>query len=234
MNDRRIEMKKLIFLVMVVGLAIPLFAQNDEYHHIFPQEFGPDFKELGIDIDNFTIKLPRSEHRTHHGTYNADWGDFLEKNKSRLLSLPQASREKELLKHAEQSLSNIQNIRGKFDFYKYTSGSKPRSNVKLAGNGAALTVGSGGFLTFCAKIGRFFYNIGGGIIALLINLGIFVAGLFGIHLGAEDSAIALIIGIVAVVLAVFAAIGLFFFIKWLMGLLLVGAGVSGKFAMGGD
>ena len=50
-------------------------------HHIFPQQFRPEFEEAGIDIDQETIEMTLEEHRALHSDgYNQEWGDFFDEN----------------------------------------------------------------------------------------------------------------------------------------------------------
>jgi RHS repeat-associated protein len=54
-------------------------------HHVFPRQFGEAFRDLDIDVDNFTVGLQRSSHHTLHsgrgmgpgGLWNRAWHEFL-------------------------------------------------------------------------------------------------------------------------------------------------------------
>jgi hypothetical protein len=55
-------------------------------HHQLPREFRPQFEAVGLDIEDFTIELPKSTHRLkpdglHTGSenWNKQWSDFFEK-----------------------------------------------------------------------------------------------------------------------------------------------------------
>jgi hypothetical protein len=57
-----------------------------EVHHTLPRQFAPQFKQSGIDIENYRSYLPRDQHRllpkgVHTGTdnWNAQWKRVFEK-----------------------------------------------------------------------------------------------------------------------------------------------------------
>jgi hypothetical protein len=239
---KELEMKsRLLFLfvmIMSVGFLISCGdgINQPEYHHIFPNEYRSQFEKIGINVDDFTIKIPFSQHRgagtgihTMQPHYNDVFGKYLESNGQRFAGMPQGQAQKEVRNYAEKLLSE-RGLRGEYEYYRYNPNSQGNlSGAKIAGSGAALTVGKGGFLTLCSKISKFFLRIGGNIVGFLIHLGITVAGIFGIKLG-EDSPFALILGIVTVILAIFALIGLFLFFKWLIAVILALAGGGGAVA----
>lgn len=47
-------------------------------HHVFPQEFAEEFKKLGIDVHDYTIKIPAQQHMRIHtgGIYNWEFQEF--------------------------------------------------------------------------------------------------------------------------------------------------------------
>jgi hypothetical protein len=66
-----------------VAATTEAVVRDSEFHHIFPQEFRDEFERMGIDIDQFTIELPKGLHHLLHfyeGTaweaapFNDEWG----------------------------------------------------------------------------------------------------------------------------------------------------------------
>jgi len=59
-------------------------SKTPHSHHIFPQEYVNEFEYLGIEIDDFTVKLPWDKHIGRRGIHknldwNGEWGEFFEK-----------------------------------------------------------------------------------------------------------------------------------------------------------
>jgi RHS repeat-associated protein len=64
-------------------------AQNcpTEKHHLLPRQFEPQFNRVGLDIEDYTVDLPRDQHRLlpdgiHTGpdNWNAQWARFFDAN----------------------------------------------------------------------------------------------------------------------------------------------------------
>jgi hypothetical protein len=58
-------------------------CDNIEWHHIYPQEFRPEFGKIGIDVDKWAIPLCAEDHRgkdagihRKDADYNGRWHDF--------------------------------------------------------------------------------------------------------------------------------------------------------------
>ena len=56
-----------------------------EIHHMLPRQFDTFFKRVGLDIENYTISMPKADHRlkpdgVHTGTdnWNSQWKDFFD------------------------------------------------------------------------------------------------------------------------------------------------------------
>ena len=72
--------------MVCIGAAAPIIAiiasepePRDPHHHLFPQEFRKDCEDRGIDIDQWTMPLPKPEHQRIHNQpwqWNDDWGAF--------------------------------------------------------------------------------------------------------------------------------------------------------------
>ena len=50
-------------------------------HHIFPQQFRPQFEGAGIDIDEYTVEMTQAEHQALHSNgWNDEWSDFFDEH----------------------------------------------------------------------------------------------------------------------------------------------------------
>ena len=54
-------------------------------HHVYPREFIAQFRARGINIDLYTVRIPRDDHfRVHRevggGLWNAEWTEFFNQN----------------------------------------------------------------------------------------------------------------------------------------------------------
>ena len=210
-----------VFFIFILSTAW-VSAQSEHLHHIFPNEFKHIFEQLGINNDDFTIKVSASKHLTNHKAYNQNWENFLsDQNTARLKNLTNTQREKELIRFAEQNLSQTQNIRGNHKFYNYSS--RNQSGAKIAGQVGTLTTGAGGFLAFCSKIARFLIRGVGAIAAFFISIGVSIAAFFGFQVSPP---VGLIIGIIAILLL----IGFIIFFMWILWVIV---GIGGVLGVGG-
>lgn len=56
-----------------------------ERHHLLPKQFEPYFKRAGLDVEDYTMDLPKSDHRlkpdglhTGPNNWNKQWGEFFD------------------------------------------------------------------------------------------------------------------------------------------------------------
>lgn len=215
----------LSFLVMMLCLVFTSCGSEviadgaTEYHHIFPRQFRDQFAEKGIDVDDFTIKLTKKDHRGI-GTglqyvpknWNNEWNSWLQQNPS----FTQADAEKQALKMLEEA-----KCRGEFYFYRYDT--KELSNATVAGSSTMFVCSQNWFFNLCGKIGYWLLKIlggskfGGQILSVLAAVGSAVLGHFGIK---TEKPVAVGVGVIVLIVGVLASIGLFFFVKWIIAVII--------------
>lgn len=78
------DYKNAIIEATVAGaLAMTIAPKAGKYekHHIFPKEFRKQFKDKGINVHKYTIKIDKSFHKQLHSPHgfkwNAEWYKFL-------------------------------------------------------------------------------------------------------------------------------------------------------------
>lgn len=68
------------------NVAPAFYGDEEENHHRLPRQFGPQFAKAGINIEDYTMRLPRGLHRLTpdgiHPDYNAAWREFFEQNEN--------------------------------------------------------------------------------------------------------------------------------------------------------
>jgi len=66
------------------NVAPSFYGDEEELHHRLPREFRYRFEKAGINIEDYTMRLPRGLHRLTpdniHPKYNAAWDQFFEKH----------------------------------------------------------------------------------------------------------------------------------------------------------
>ena len=64
-----------------VSIAEACNVSAIDQHHIFPQQFRPDFERIGVNIDDYTLRIPKQLHQTIHSSgYNTQWQSCLQAN----------------------------------------------------------------------------------------------------------------------------------------------------------
>jgi RHS repeat-associated protein len=65
------------------NVAPAFYGDEEERHHRLPREFRSEFAKAGINIEDYTMRLPRGLHRLTpdniHPEYNAEWKRFFRK-----------------------------------------------------------------------------------------------------------------------------------------------------------
>jgi RHS repeat-associated protein len=59
-------------------------ARGMDQHHIFPQVFRAVFEDLGINIDLYTISIPKTLHERMHDEWNYAWSDYISQRGDKL------------------------------------------------------------------------------------------------------------------------------------------------------
>lgn len=213
-------MKK-IFLLMVSLSLILFFNSCDtsideaqaELHHIFPQEMRQQFADKGINVDDFTIRITKKDHRLEGGIqYNpANWN----KEMAEYCSQNPNATEKDLYGKAQKMLQNA-GFKGKLNFYNYKT--RKASTAKLAGSVAMVVTQQGGILGFFGTLGDWLIKLFGGfsfgstLIAFLASIGVTVLGWFGIK---AEEPVAVGVGFVVCLFAIACFIGVCYCL-WLL------------------
>lgn len=160
----------LITFCSTVSIAEARNISAIDQHHIFPQQFRPDFERMGVDIDNYTLRIPKQLHQNiHNNGYNNQWYTYLQANPS--------ATQNELIRQAGNILGGL-GLTGRQELFKYSQASVQKTGeiivkhpvwiLRLAGN-----IGE----TFVKWFGG--TNLGGVIIAFLASVGATVLGWFG-------------------------------------------------------
>lgn len=140
-------------------------------HHIFPQQFRPDFERMGINIDDFTVRIPKQLHQTIHSSgWNNKWQTYLKANPD--------STKAQLLSKVENMLGEL-GITGRQELFKYSQSSVQKTGeiivkhpvwiLRFAGNIGETVV------KWCGGTG-----IGSVVIGFLSSVGTIVLGWFGV------------------------------------------------------
>lgn len=228
---------RVLFVTLIIGLCF-LFAGCGtsilpdgavEYHHIFPRQFREEFARQGINVDDFTIALTKKDHRgIGKGlqyvptNWNDEWNQWLQTN-PHFTQKDAAAKAKDMLNEA--------GCKGEFHFYDYNT--KKLSNATVGGASAMFICSNSWFLNVCGKLGYWLLkvlggsNIGGQILALLAVIGSTVLGLFGIK---AEHPVTIGVGLVCIILGILGIVGIVFFVKWLIGLVVLGGGGAGVIA----
>lgn len=203
----------LILVVFFLGICCVSCATLKEgvklkskCHHVFPQQFSEDFKNMGIDIDQYTIPLTKRDHlgvgkglRKIPSGWNEQWGEFLKAN-------PNATKSK-VMKQLRKMMNDA-GCKGEFIFYNYATN---------APTGDTIFTFSNNFLfNFCGKRGYGLIKLFGGtkiegkILSLLVAVGLWLLGLSVIKLWHP---VAVGVGIIMTILGMSAFVGFLFFLN---------------------
>lgn len=142
-----------------------------EKHHVFPQQFRTEFLSRGIDIDNYAIKITKSDHNILHNAeqWNLQWANYLKAN-------PKATKS-QLIDQMETTLGKS-GFLGRVEFVRYSAPAQKTGEI--------IVKHPVWILQFAGKIGETFIkwfggtNIGNIAIAFLAPVGSAVLGFFGI------------------------------------------------------
>jgi hypothetical protein len=144
-----------------------------EVHHVFPQQLRGEFLKIGMDVDDFGIRLTKADHRLagglHSQQWNKQWIEFFKLNKS-------PSKE-EVMKQAEGMLKKSGFI-GKLAFVRYSGVDK---GLKT---GEIIADHSNWFLQLAEKLGTLLTALLGGtslgtlFLSFFAAVGSMVLGLF--------------------------------------------------------
>ena len=201
-----------IFIILVCsffsGCSDVSSLGQAEYHHVFPREFTKVFKQAGINVDDYTIKLTMKDHRGFGkglqyvpNNWNEEWRNWL------LSKDTSGFTKQEALTKAEQMLAAA-GCKGEFQFYNY--------NTKALSAGSIFASNSNFILKQCERIGYFLLRYCGwcgGLIAFFAAIGTTFLGFFGIKAGHP---VAVGVGFLVFVFGIMAIIGIVFLVKWIM------------------
>ena len=132
-----------------------------EYHHIYPQQLRAEFEKIGINIDNYTIKILKKYHQNHKAI-NKSWEEFFAEHKN--------PTEAEAKKFAVAMLRKY-NFKSKYDvgriaFYNYITRKETGEFIDLTPN-------------FFIRVLNFFGGIKGLVFYFLNVIGTFLLSIIG-------------------------------------------------------
>jgi len=204
----------LIFFVLILFTGC---GQKEEYHHVFPQQYRNYFEQRGIDIDKYTLKLTKEDHRgslnsLHSNGWNKQWAEWIENH-------PNASK-KEIFNYLNKMLSKNGYQGNTLTFYDYKS-KKPVGTIEVKYDNV--------FYYILGSLGKLLRSICGGedspCYQFFQFIGILIASMFGIRLGGDSAAGLGLAAIIAIILLFYT--GHFLIALSIIGILLIFAILSG-------
>lgn len=178
----------LITFCSTVSIAEARDISAIDQHHIFPQQFRPDFAKIGMNIDDYTLRIPKQLHQTIHSSgYNNQWQTYFEAN-------PNAT-ESQIWLQVKNMLGGL-GLTGRQELFKYSQSSVQKTGEMIVKHPVWI-------LRFAEGIGETFVKFFGGtgvgnvIIAFLAAVGTTVLGWFEIK---ADNATLVGIGILTIII----------------------------------
>ena len=157
-----------IFLTSHYVVADNTASSGYEYHHIYPQQFRAEFEKIGINIDDYTIKILKKYH-IKHKAINKEWEEFFEEHKNPTKKEAEKFAIKMLKKYNFKDEKDI----GVVDFYNYITKKETGESIDLSPSFFERTLDF-----FGAGIDKIL-NLFGGV----VNFVIFIATIFWEKIG---------------------------------------------------